>query len=282
MRALAVLTLGLTAVACSSPPTPAPDSGFDAGIDAGVDAGPPAPICLPDPIDSGTADAGWDGGYDYSCRGRALEAGGQAELVVSGKVTKAGFTRTPLAGIQLELLRGDGGVLATTTSDDAGLYRLTFDAGCERVEGEVRATHPQSDAGFYLSYAVPPAPWTRDRSELEMVLFDLSTSQLAAAIAGVTVVDGTAVLALKVVDCAGNPVAGAVVSTAGSVGTVRYVTVSGLPSTTASATSAVGDVIIFNVPGSNVEVIATVDGGTIGQRVVPLHPGSVSGTSLAP
>ena len=277
MRLLAVLIAGSMAVACGTKTETA-----DAGVDAGFDAGPPAPTCLVDTIDAGPGDAGWDGGYDYSCRGRAPVMGGQAEFVLSGKVTKAGLTRTRLSGIQVDLLRADGGVLATTRSDDAGLYRLTFDAGCQKVDGEVRATHPSPDAGYYLSYSVPSAPWTRDRSELELILFDVSTSMLAAAFAGVTVVDGTAVLALSVVDCAGNPVEGAVVSTAGAVGTVRYVGASGLPSNSATVTSASGNVIIFNLPGVDVDVSATVDGGTIGQRVVVVHPNAASGTTLTP
>lgn len=278
MRARAVLIVGLMAVGCGK--TEAPDAGFDAGFDAGVI--PPAPVCLADTIDAGPADAGWDGGLDYSCRGRAPELGGQAQLVVSGKVTKAGLNRTPLIGVQLELLRADGGVLATTSSDDAGLYRLTFDAGCEHVDGEVRATYPSPDAGYYVSYSSPPTPWTRDRSGLEMLLFDGPTSMLAAAFAGITVMPGTAVLALKVTDCGGHGVEGAVVSTTGAVGTVRYVGASGLPSSMASATSASGDVIIFNVPGTEVDVSASVDGGTICRRVMPVHPGAVSGSSLAP
>lgn len=282
-RPFAALTLGLLATACGSPTVPN-DAGFDAGVaDGGFDAGP-APICLADEIDAGApSDAGWDGGYDFACRGRAREAGGQAELLISGFVSRAGFTRTPMGGVQVELFRVDGGRLATTTSsDDGGLYRVAFDAGCARVDGELRATHVAADAGFYVTWSVPSSPWTRDRSGLELILFDEQTSTLVAALAGVTVVDGGAVLALNVSDCGGNNVEGAVVSTAGSVGTVRYVGASGLPSNSATSTSARGDVLIFNLPGTAVDITATLDGGAIGQRVVPIHPGAVTGTTLFP
>ena len=199
------------------------------------------------------------------------------------RTTKAGFMRTPFPGIQVDLLSSDGLVLATTLTDDAGLYRLSFDAGCQPVAGEVRATHPSPDAGFYVSYSVPEAPWSHDRSGLELVLFDNSSRGLAAGLSNVTLVDGTAVLALTVVDCLGNPVEGVVITTAGGVGAVRYISPFGLPSSMLTSTGPTGDAVIFNLPGSSAEVIATLDGGqVVGQRVVPVHPDSATGTFLSP
>lgn len=284
MRAPAFFLAGSLAVAtaCSSP-APVPDAGGgDAGptADAGSDAGA-GPICLADTVDAGATDAGWDGGLDFSCRGRAAPSGGQAELQISGTVTKAGFTRTPMPDILVDLLRADGTVLASTTSGDGGVYALKFDAGCAPLTGEVRATFPSPDAGYYLSYSVPAAPWIRDRESLELILFDLSTANLVAAIANVAISDG-GVLALHVADCAGNPVEGATVSLSGDAGVVRYVGATGLPSSALTATSSSADVLIFNLPGSSVEVTASLDGGVIGRRVVPLHTGAVSGTTLLP
>lgn len=281
MRAMTVVTLSVMAFACGK--SEGPDAGaIDSGaaVDAGFDAGHLAPVCLPDQEDAGN---GSDAGLDFSCRGHAPAPGGQAELVVSGKTTRAGFTRTALPGIQLDLLSLDGTVLASTLSGDGGLYRLRYDAGCEPVQGEVRATNPApNDAGFYVSYSVPDGPWTHDRSGLELVLFDASTRGLAAAIANVTLVDGTAVLALTVVDCAGNPVEGATLSLAGDAGAVRYVGPAGLPSSVLTATGPTGDAVLFNLPGTSVEVSATLDGGLVGQRVVPVHADAASGTFLSP
>jgi hypothetical protein len=276
MRVQTVLTLSVVAFACGK--SDVVDSGVDAGVDAGFDAGEVAPpVCLPDREDAGRSDAG----LDFSCRGRAPAPGGQAELVITGKTTRAGFVRTPLTGVQLDLLALDGTVLATTVSGDGGTYRLSYDAGCHPLAGEVRATHPPDDAGFALSYSVPGEPWRHDRGNLELVMFDSSTSGLAAAIAGVTLVDGGAVLALTVVDCEGTPVEGALVSSA-SGGDVRYVGTAGLPVTTQTSTSASGDVVIFNVPGTSAQVSATLDGGLIGQRTWPVHPGGATGTFLSP
>jgi hypothetical protein len=49
-----------------------------------------------------------------------------------------------------------------------------------------------------------------------------------------------------------------------------------------TATAATGDVVIFNVPGTRVEVTATLDGGVVGRRFVPIHPDAATGTFIAP
>ena len=272
MRVLRVLSLSVVVFACGK--SEVPDAG---AADAGFDAGVVAPVCLPNLQDAGDG----DGGLDFSCSGRVRAPGGQAELVITGKTTRAGFVRTGLPGVQVDLLDLNGTVLATTVSTDGGVYRLTYDAGCSPVDGEVRATHPPDDAGFALSYNVPSAPWQYDRGKLELVMFDRATSGLAAALASVTIIPGTAVLALTVEDCSDNPVESALVSSA-SGGTVRYVGAAGLPVTSQTATAASGQVVIFNVPGSSATVMATLDGGVIAQRTVPVHADAATGTTLSP
>jgi hypothetical protein len=257
------------------------DAGSMPPTDAGFDAGPP-PVCLPDRLDAGSADAGWDGGYDFSCRGVARPGGGQAELVLTGVTTRAGLTSTPLSGVLVELLSLDGRVLASTTSaGDAGSYRLTFDAGCFPVDGEVRATSLDVDAGFAPAFAVPDLPWRYDRGNLELVLFDVSTQTLAALFANVQLSDGGAALALSVEDCGGNPVEGVEIST-NDAGVIRYVGASGLPSSMFSATTGEGQAVIFNLYGTSVNVTATRNGTVIGQRTVPIHEGAASGTTISP
>jgi hypothetical protein len=249
-------------------------------MDSGVtfDAGP-APVCLVDRPDA-SVDAGWDGGYDFSCRGQPRPGGGQAELVLSGITTRAGFSRTAMPGIQLDLVWLDGTVVATTFSNDAGAYRLAADAGCLPFDGEVRATSLDVDAGFAVAYALPDAPWRYDRGGLELVMFDNSTQNLAAALAGVTLVDGNAALAISIEDCEGNSVEGATVSV--PAGDVRYVGASGLPSSMLTSTTASGDLIIFNVPGTSITVTASRDGGVIAERTFPVHPRAVTGSFLSP
>lgn len=276
MRANVVALMAVVGLACGKT---APDGGVAPDGGAQGDAGAGS-ACLADALDAGEAPD--DGGRDFSCRGQAPGEGGQAELVIAGKATRAGLARLPLPGVQLELLDLAGAVLASATADDGGAYQLVADAGCAPLDGEVRATHPDPDGGFYLSYAVPFEPWRYDRGGLELVLFDKVARSLVAGFASVTLVDGTAVLALTVTDCAGRPVADAVVSTADDAGTVRYVGSSGLPTTTLAATGSGGEAVIFNLPGARVEVTAWLDGGVVGRRVVPIHADAATGTVLGP
>lgn len=276
MRATVVAVVAVVGLCCGKPSSP---DGGQPGTDGGEDAGQGS-LCLEDRTDAGADDGGT--GTDFSCRGRAPGEGGQAELVITGQATRAGLPRLPLPGVQLDLLDSSGAVRATAMSDDAGVYRLAADAGCAPLAGEVRATYSDPDAGFYLSYAVPEAPWRYDRGNLELVMFDRVARGLIAGLASVTLVDGTAVLALTVEDCSGRPVQDAIVSAAGDAGTVRYVGASGVPTNALSATGSNGQVVIFNLPGSSIEVTATWDGGVIGRRVVPIHADAASGTFLSP
>lgn len=274
-----ILSSVVVASSCGKNVVAALPDGGDAGA-MEEDAGQMmvGPTCLVDTVDAGPTDAG----LNFSCRGQTAQMGGQAQFVVTGRAMRGGLTRAPLANVQIDLLHRDGTVLATTTSDDdGGVYSLSIDAGCQPVDGEVRATHLSPDAGFYLSYSLPPTPWRYDRSGLDLVLFDTSTFSLVAAIAGVTVVDQAAVVALTVVDCNGTPVEGATVSASGTAA-VRYVTASGLPSSTLTSTSVKGDVIIFNLTGANAEVTATLHNTVIGQRVIPLHANAATGTFITP
>ena len=275
MRRLLLLACGAL-VACGTP------SGVDAGTDAGVtvDSGqPPVAVCLADKPDASVSDAGWDGGYDFSCRGQPLPAGGQAELVISGKTTRAGFTRTLLGDIDLALLSTSGEVLATATSESDGGYTLRADAGCLALAGEVRAT--SRDGGFAPAYAVPEAPWRYDRSNLELVMFDAPTQGLAAALAAVTLQDGGAALAIAIEDCAGNPVEGALVQVENDAGVVRYVS-NGVPSNAQTATGPDGELVIFNLFGTSVRVTASRDGTVFADKVLPVHESAVIGATLTP
>lgn len=283
MRAILVTLLVVSALACSSPSGNDGGSGGGAGGSGGGSGGggggSGGSLCLADKEDAGEDDGGV--GTDFSCRGVPPISGGQAELVLSGKATRAGTTRTGIPNVKLDLLDSAGNVLASSiSSDDGGVYRLAVDAGCAPLAGEIRAVH-QDDAGWYPSYAVPEAPYQYDRST-ELVMFDTFTRGLVAAVAGVTIVNGAAVLALTVEDCAGKPVQQAIVRTADDAGVVRYVGTNGVPGSSYTQTTSNGQVVIFNLPGTSTEIIVTWDGGVISQRVVPIHADAATGTTMRP
>lgn len=286
VRAAAMLTAGgmVLALAACSGPKPVPDAGLDAAVDtdAGTDAGV-QPVCLGDApdgsVDGGALDGGRDAGNDFSCLGRPTPPGGQATLVVAGTVTTAGFTRRPRADIPVALCAKDGTVLATGTSDDAGAFTLSTAAGCEPLDGYVRTVNGP-DAGLFDAYYVPSQPWRYDREGVELVLFDSVTRNLVGQIAGVTIQNGTGVVALTIADCADEPVGGAVLSIDGGV--VRYVAASGLPSATLTATDTTGEALVFNLAPGTATLTAVSGATSIGPRTLPVFADGVTATTLMP
>lgn len=272
-RVRRVLLLAIAVWGCGKTPAP---------VDAGVDAGPPdaGPTCL-DP-DAGTvADAGAtsDGG-DFGCRGQPLPRGAVASFTVDGLVTApAGFSRVNVDGALIELFGANGTVLASTDSRDAGRYALSAEIGCEPLDGYVRGSKP--DAGFYDIYYYPPAPWRRSRSSLELVILDDAARNLVSMIANVMIMNGTAVLALGVNDCAGEPVVGATVTSV-PAGDVRYVAPNGIPTDQDMATTSKGQLLIFNLPPGPVQVTATARGTTFTVRTVIGRADAITSTNLTP
>lgn len=278
MRPLLLAPLFLL-IACSSSPGPVDSGTPDAGTpDSGTpDAGK---ACL-DP-DSGTpSDAGRDAGDggDFSCAGAAVPQLATPTFTVDGIVTSAGLTRRPVTGALVELFGPTGAPLGTDVTADGGTYALSTDLSCAPLAGYLRASH--RDAGFYDIYYYPPAPWRRPRSGLELVIFDDAARNLAAGFANVTIMNGTAALALGVDDCAGDPVSGATVTTT-PMGDVRYVAASGLPSGTQMSTSSKGQVLIFNLPPGPVTVTGTARGHTFPMKTIDARADAITSTTLTP
>jgi hypothetical protein len=102
-----------------------------------------------------------------------------------------------------------------------------------------------------------------------------------AGIAGVAVDPTKATFLIGVVDCNGDPVSGAVITT-NPKGTTLYIA-NGMPSTSAVATDAVtGSAIVANVDVSN-----TLFGATVGDKTLRSHsfdsvPGVMSQTEIRP
>ncbi|MBL8955274.1 MAG: hypothetical protein JNK82_31155 [Myxococcaceae bacterium] len=253
-------------------------SGSSPAIDAGFDAG--SRVCL-DPDAGPAPDAGDVDGGDFSCAGVAAPTSAVADLVLAGTVTSAGLTRNPVVGATVELFDPGGTRIDTGTSDaDGGAYRVEHAIDCTAYDGYLRASH--ADAGFYDFYYYPPAPWRRGRTELELVIFDASTRNLATLLAMVTVTPGTGAIALGLEDCTRTPITGATVTTM-PAGDVRYVGPGGLPLGPAAqtSTSPKGQALIFNLPVGNVTVTASVQGRTL-TRTVAVRADSISAVTLVP
>ena len=269
---------GLVLVACSSTPGPVDSGTPDSGTDAGSpDAGR---VCL-DPDAGAPSDAGRDAGDggDFSCTGAVIPQTAVPTFTVDGIVTSAGLVRRPVTSALVELFGATGNPLGTHVTPDGGTYSLSTDLSCLPLDGYLKASH--RDAGFYDIYYYPPAPWRRPRAGLELVIFDDAARNLAAGLANVTIVNGTAALALGIDDCAGDPVSGATF-TSTPAGDIRYVAASGLPSSMQMSTSSKGQVLIFNLPPGTVQVTATARGQTFPTKSIDARADAITSTTLTP
>ena len=76
--------------------------------------------------------------------------------------------------------------------------------------------------------------------------------------------EGTATAFIAVVDCAGDPVKGAVVTLNPPAGKLEYLKEgTTAPDSSATATSSDGIAVAYNVPAGNVTVSATLDGKSL-------------------
>jgi hypothetical protein len=91
---------------------------------------------------------------------------------------------------------------------------------------------------------------------------------------------GKAVLAVHVVDCDGNSVAGATIAT-NPAGLVRYIAGTA-PSTTATVTDSTGQAFIFNVPAEPVVVSANLGASVLRAHTINARADLVTEAEVGP
>lgn len=239
-------------VACSS--SSSPNSFADAGsaIDAGVVADAGA-------TDSGNTvvDAGFDAGPvitgDFSCAGATLPTTAPTSITIAGRAFDQSLGgQTPLDGASLSAFPTQASTTATANAftDSSGAFSLVVGTGESPLDGYVKATM----TGEMDSYLYPNAPLATSQAGLNVIMVTADTFGLLVSGSGVTQDAANGVVAVLVLDCESQPVAGATVSTS-PAGTVRY-NEGSLPSAKATATAADGIAYVLNVPTGDVTVSA--------------------------
>jgi hypothetical protein len=224
-----------------APATPDARPTFDATPPA--DARPAALGCLGDPIPNPTA-------ATVTVSGDVVTiSGGSQAAVEDALITGYGSDDQPLAG-------------ATDTSDAQGNWSITASVGNEPLDAYVRATH----AEYMDTYLYPPTSLYEDLTGASVIMLNSGTLGLLELL-GLSQDDDKGVLLVAVLDCDGNPVEGASVTTTPAAGQTAYLE-NGAPSTTATATDSSGAAMLFNVPAGDVEVDATVMGMSLRAHTV--------------
>ncbi len=261
--------LSLTAAACGGDDAPA---GIDAAAhDAEVPDAEVPDAEMPDAMPPA----------DLSCADTEQPTTGSNPIVIDGVASSAGIDGvTALEGVTAEAFEGINPVaLATDTSDATGAYALTIANPAEMpVNGYIKGHASQK--AFRDTYLYPPFPLTADTDQAPLLFISDETFGFFPIVLGFSQEDANGLIGVLVLDCAGNPVAGATV-TSTPAGTVVY-TDGTTPAPNATSTDASGIAFVFNVTAGDVLVDATVDGMSLDEHTVNARARTITSTALAP
>jgi len=216
-------------------------------------------------------------GEPFGCLGDPPASTAKDPLTIAGTLIDS-FHTQPLAGAAVEgFVAVSTTPFFTTTSDSTGRFSHSQGVGGVPLAAYVRA----SSNGYLQSYFYPA---TAIADDVDLTIQMLSAMDLATIvrIAGIESLEpGKVNMIVSVVDCNGNPVAGATVTTT-PAGTVRYFA-NTAPSPTSIATDAkTGAALVANIPASNTTISATVSGMTLRNQVLDGVAGVLMQTEIRP
>jgi hypothetical protein len=211
---------------------------------------------------------------DLGCLGDPLPGTVNASIVISGTVTAVGAGLLAGATVEGHLRANDNQLDSDTTLAD-GVFTLTLDTGTTPLDAYLSLT-----ATTYVdTFVYPPVPFIAD---VNPPLFMVTDTQLdAAALAGGVTRDAdTGVAYVLVIDCNGDPIEGATITTL-PAGDLLY-TANGIPSAAATSTDADGRAIVFNLPADDLTVDAEVGGTSLREHILQLRADAVTVTAVMP
>jgi hypothetical protein len=238
--------------------------GDDGGTGDAPDADPSMPDAEPTP---------------YGCVGRAHPTTAPAQITVSGISNEINTNgQEPLGAVAISVSTNGDVELGSTTSDaTSGAYTISADTGGSPIDGYLHATHDS----FKETYVYPPAPLSGDR-EVPVLMVSDSVYPFLPLIADAEQMDTNGFLGVLVVDCLGNPVAGATVTSAAAE-YIRYVEGTSVGDATVTQTDDSGIAILFNVtPGAAVSVDASTADHDFEAHTVRVRADVVTTTVIGP
>jgi hypothetical protein len=213
----------------------------------------------------------------FACLGDPLPTMADPMIDLAGDVTGFdGAMSSMVQGTKIELFKNN--VLAlTTTSGAMGKFAFVdVPTNNMPVDGYLHATDPK----YLDTYVYPPYPITKDTPNARILLVSPSTLDLLPVLGLPTQDPQKAFIGVLVVDCDGNAVQGATVTT-NPAGTVKY-GMGQLPSNTATSTGVDGLAYVFNVPAGSVEVDAVAGPNDLRQHSIDARAGVITTTIVAP
>ena len=236
MRAIA-LALVLALVAACSFPTKHFTGGGDGG---GGGDGPGA-------TDARVADgAGADAASSFACAGQAFPTSAPPQIVLMGGVSNG--TGGTVPNVMVTGTNTDtGNQFMNQLTDGSGAFNYQVSTNDQAINGYLMASIPggPSSALYY-----PSQPFHASQSGIQLTMYDANTIQLIYQSVGLQWDGSSPTLFVQIVDCNGQPVAGAKLRPGPSAPppqAIHYTTNNGLDPS-ATMTDSTGAAVAFNVP----------------------------------
>jgi hypothetical protein len=161
-------------------------------------------------IDAGPTTDAMPQMVDLSCIGAPSPTEAVDPLTLTGVVSEVGLGgKTPVADAVIEAYLPPLELLASDSSASDGSFVLNTDTGGEPLDAFARA----SKATYMSTWLYPPDPLTENLTNVPMLLISESNVGLLELLLGITIDEEAGIVSLIVLDCAGNPVQGAMVTT---------------------------------------------------------------------
>ena len=202
------------------------------------------------------------------------------QLVISGTTTERGLSgTTAVAGVTVAIYKtgSESSSLASTMSDAQGNFSLMVPTNGMPVDGYLLATK----ASYVDLYMYPTGAFIANSESNDINMITPSNKDFLSSLAGGNQMAGKGLIGLAVVDGQGNPVQGATVSSTPAAGSYHYTDSGGLPSSSATSTSADGVAFMFNVPSGPITVSATKSGMTFKSHVVTARANKMTTTGIS-
>lgn len=256
------------------------DSAADAAAAADANATPDAPIVydatpVPDAAPSYDATP-----PELSCLGQPIPNTAPDPISIAGTAFEFSIMgQTPLSGVNISahLVSDDSMIAGPTTTGAPGTFALSAPSNDVPIDGYFLATH--GDKFDTLLY--PPTPVYENSDNVVVAMFDTDLLNLLALSGFNQDMNTYGIATVLVLDCEGNPVQGATVTSNPPAGTIAYAA-NMLPDSTATATDSSGLAFLFNVPTGTVTIDAEVGGQSLREHDVESKLQTLTTTIVVP
>lgn len=202
-------------------------------------------------------------------------------FTISGTTTERGLSgTTAVAGVTIAAFASsnESTPVAMATSDAQGAFSISVTTMGMPLDGFLLATK----SGYVDLYMYPTGAFTGNYTDADLNMITPGNMDFLNSLASGNQMAGKGLIGLAVLDAAGMPIEGAMVSSTPAAGAYRYTGSNGLPSGSATMTSADGVAFMFNVPSGPITISASKSGVTFKSHIVTARADKMTTTAITP